>query len=70
MAMKQIYLGNGHLAGSTNDTGSQIQAFNNYGRYLGYYNKASKQTYDANGRPYQNGGLEALGFLIINNYKK
>jgi hypothetical protein len=68
--MKMIYLGDGRLAGWTNSTGDTLFAYNNVGQQVGYYNKTAKQTYDGNGKPIQNGGLEALGFLILKNYKK
>lgn len=65
-----IYLGDGRLAGWTNSTGNQIQGFNNVGRYVGYYDKQTKITYTSTGKQTGIGDLTALGFLILQNYKK
>ena len=71
MTTKHLYDGNGHYIGYYNDVGNQIYAYGDNGTYLGYYDKISKQTFKASGGLLQiNGGLEALGYLIINNYKK
>ena len=56
--------------GYYNDVGNQVYAYGDNGTYLGYYDKISKQTFSASGVLLQQNGLEALGFLILNNYKK
>lgn len=68
MSYNNVYDGYGRRIGQTNSRNDVTYAQDSSGRNLGYYNKKSNTTFDANGRRVGTGDMSNA--LILDNARK